>query len=204
MWNLRFVQDYLKHRFTANNRHGIHSPFVYKLIDDVIYDYTNQQVFHEPGFAPEKGEGRRAVKSKVAQLVYRLTKHFNPAVVVELGSNNQEASAYLQKAAAEAKFYFPQKESEFITLNKTPSGLLVFHGENLKEKTLPYFIQYLDKINPDTIMLFTGMYTAKSLKQAWSQIKLNPKVTLTINLFWIGLVFFKQDRKEQEHFKVRY
>jgi hypothetical protein len=204
MWNLRFVQDYLKHRFTANNRHGIHSPFVYTLIDHVIYDYASQQVYHEPGFVPEKGEGRAGLKPKVAQLIYRVTKHFNPAIVVELGTNNQQTSSYLQKAAPKAKFYLPQNENEFITLNKTPSGLVVFHGENLEEKILPYFNQYLDKINPDTIMIFTGLHTAKNLKHSWSQIKLNPKVTLTINLFWIGLVFFKQDRKEREHFKVRY
>lgn len=204
MWNLRFVQDYLQHRFTANTRHGIHSPFVYKLIDQVIYDYANQQVYQEPGFAGGIGGESPALKPKVAQLVYRLVKYFNPAVVVKLGANGHEVSPYLLKAVPEAKFYLPQNESEFIQLNKTPSGLVIFHSENLKGKTVAYFNQYLHQINPDTVMLFTGMYTNKNLKETWNQIKLNSKVTLTINLFWIGLVFFKQDRKEKEHFNVKY
>jgi hypothetical protein len=41
------------------------------------------------------------------------------------------------------------------------------------------------------------------MKQAWEQIKEHPKVSVTIDLFWIGLVFFKEGQAK-EHFKVRF
>ena len=41
----QFIKDYLKHRLTAKSRHGTHSPFVYKLADEVIYDFTDKSEY---------------------------------------------------------------------------------------------------------------------------------------------------------------
>jgi len=47
MFNLRFAYDYLLHRFKAKNLHGLHSPSVYRLVDEVIYDFTPKNVYPE-------------------------------------------------------------------------------------------------------------------------------------------------------------
>jgi len=36
------------------------------------------------------------------------------------------------------------------------------------------------------------------MKTAWKEIKAHPKVTITIDLFWIGLVFFKSGRVKED------
>ena len=45
MLNLRFATDYLLHRIKAKNRHGVHSPFVYRLVDEVIYDFSEKKIY---------------------------------------------------------------------------------------------------------------------------------------------------------------
>ena len=42
------------------------------------------------------------------------------------------------------------------------------------------------------------------MEAAWEQIKKHSKVTLTIDLFFIGLVFINTDFKEKQHFKIRF
>jgi len=42
------------------------------------------------------------------------------------------------------------------------------------------------------------------MEKAWEEIKQHSHVTLTIDLFFIGLVFVRQAQKEKEHFVIRY
>ncbi|WP_419788991.1 hypothetical protein [Mucilaginibacter sp. FT3.2] len=192
------MQDYLLHRIKANNRHGVHSPFVYNLIDTVIYDYSNQAAYSELEAGAESG----GLKPKVIRLIYRLAKHFNPVGITIIGNGNASANLHLQKAVPKAKFNTAVTDQELIGITK--SDLVVFYGDNLKASTLKYFEACLPKVNEETILMFTNMHQDKNLKQTWNHVKAHPRVTLTIDLFWIGLVFFKIGRAEKEHFKVKY
>jgi len=40
------------------------------------------------------------------------------------------------------------------------------------------------------------------MKSAWSEIKKHPKVTVTVDIFYWGIVFFRKEQ-EKEHFKIR-
>ena len=42
------------------------------------------------------------------------------------------------------------------------------------------------------------------MEEAWEEIKMHKAVTLTIDLFFIGVVFLKKDFKVKQHFVVRF
>jgi hypothetical protein len=42
------------------------------------------------------------------------------------------------------------------------------------------------------------------MEEAWKQIQEHPSVKLTIDLFFIGIVFFNPDFKVKQHFKIRF
>jgi len=42
------------------------------------------------------------------------------------------------------------------------------------------------------------------MEEAWKQIQEHDAVTLTIDLFFIGLVFFNPDFKAAQHFTIRF
>ncbi len=260
MFNLRFAKDYLLHRFKAKNRHGIHSPFVYRLVDEVIYDFEAKKVYTDIenlrkqllndnriititdlGAGSHLNNNRRkkisdiahnALKPpKLAQLLYRLAADLQPRNIIELGTCLGITTLYLQKAAPDAKVYTLEgcpetagiaKETfkkagindvDLITGNfddTLPAAIknlkqldVVFvDGNHQKDATLKYFEWCLLKVHENTMLIFDDIYWSEGMKEAWNEIKAHSDVTVTIDLFWIGLVFFKSGRVKED-FLVR-
>ena len=260
MFNFRFAADYLLHWFKAKDRHGLHSPFVYRLADEVIYDFEVKKVYLEieelrtrllsdsniinitdfgAGSLLNKNKKKKigdiaknALKPpKLAQLLYRLVEDAKPGYIIELGTSLGITVVYLQKAASGAKVYtlegcpeiaaiaqatfekagldgielvtgnFDDKLPEVI--GKLPALDFVFvDGNHQREATLRYFEWCLPKVHENTLLVFDDIYWSEGMKAAWKSIKAHPQVTLTIDLFWIGLVFFKKGRVK-EGFLVR-
>ena len=256
MFNIRFAKDFIWHRLRAKTRHGVHSPFVYRLVDKVFYDATPKNVYTEVenirktlladdceitiidlGAGSHVNNNRQkkisdiaahALKPpKLAQLLYRIAADLQPKNIIELGTCLGVTTIYLQKAAPNAKVYTlegsPQtaevakeefskaglNDIELVTGNfdDTLPGIIdkldkvdfVFvDGNHQKEATLRYFEWCLLKVHEDTLLIFDDIYWSEGMKEAWAQIKAHPQVTVTVDLFWIGLVFFKKGRMKED------
>ncbi len=164
-------------------------------------------------------------------MLYRLAADLQPRNIIELGTCLGITTLYLQNAAPGAKVYTLEgcpetagvaKETfqkagindvDLITGNfddTLPDAIknlkqldFVFvDGNHQKEATLKYFEWCLPKIHEDTLLIFDDIYWSEGMKEAWNQIKAHPKVTVTVDLFWIGLVFFKSGRVKED-FLVR-
>lgn len=261
MFNFHLFINYLKHLKNANSRHGVHSPFVYNLIDNVIYnfkdsvDYVEIESLRKNLLKNENyltitdlGAGshinnntqkkikeiaKNALKpKKLAQLIYRLVKANKPTNAIEFGTCLGLTTAYISKAAPLAKVITmegcPQTAAQashnLNTLNANNVQVLVgdfnlnlpniltdlpqidfvfIDGNHQEKATIDYFNMLLPKAHQNSLFIFDDIYWSAGMKSAWQQIKQHPQVTLTIDLFWIGLVFFKTDR-EKEHFTVRF
>jgi len=258
---LQFFADYLKHQFTAKTRHGTHSPFVYKLADEVIYDFSEKNSYKAIEAQRKKlladqrqitvtdlGAGshlnknrtkkvaqiaKNALKSpRLAQLIYRLAANHKANDLIELGTCLGITTAYLSKAAPQANILTIEgcpQTAEVAYQNFNELGLdnielqvgnfndmlpkaieerqhldfVYIDGNHTKEATLNYFEWCLPKITENTLLIFDDIYWSEGMKQAWEQIKNHPKVTVTVDLFWIGLVYFKKGQAK-EHFKLKY
>lgn len=256
-----FITDYLKHRITAKSRHGTHSPFVYKLVDEVIYDFSSKKVYADIEKQRKKllhddrlvtvtdlGAGshlnknltkkisqiaKNALKSpRLAQLIYRLAQNQQPQNMIELGTCLGITSAYLAKAQPNAKVLTIEGCPEtaavagenFSHLNLNNIELQVgnfndllpkaidnaekldfvyIDGNHTQSATLNYFNWCLPKVHQNSMLIFDDIYWSAGMKAAWQEIKSHPQVTVTIDLFWIGLVFFKKDQAK-EHFKIKF
>ncbi|WP_316850238.1 O-methyltransferase [Pedobacter agri] len=257
----QFITDYLKHRLTAKTRHGTHSPFVYKLADEVIYDFTDKSPYQSIEQQRKKlfsddstitvtdlGAGshlnknrnkkvsqiaKNALKSpRLAKLIYRLAQNTHPKTVIELGTCLGITSSYLAKACPDAevitiegcpqtaevaKHNFQDLDLTNIELHvgnfdlilpdiiaKQPTLDFVYiDGNHRKEATLNYFKWCLPKVTENSLLIFDDIYWSQGMKEAWEEIKNHPDVTVTIDLFWIGLVYFKKGQAK-EHFKLKF
>jgi predicted O-methyltransferase YrrM len=260
MFNIRFAWDYLLHRLTAKTRHGTHSPFVYRLVDEIFYNtdpqpaYAETEAIRQQLLADERtitivdlGAGSHvnnnrqkkvsdiaahALKpQKLAQLLYRIAADLQLDSIIELGTCLGVTSIYLQKAVPQAKVYTLEGSPETAAVAKdtfhkagldkielvignfddTLPGIIdsldkvdfVFvDGNHQKDATLRYFEWCLPKVHDGTLLIFDDIYWSEGMKEAWAQIKAHPEVTVTIDLFWIGLVYFRKGQVKED-FRIK-
>ena len=257
----RFIIDYIRHYLTSHSRHGTHSPFVYKLTDEVIYDFKSKTVYADIENQRKKllnddsgievtdlGAGSHLNKNRLkkvrqiaanalkqprlAQLIYRLVKERQPDHIVELGTCLGITTAYLSKACPDAAIttlegcpetakvarqnfetlglqnvvlrvgHFDERFPEVIA-EASKLDVVYIDGNHRKDATLNYFHWCLPKVHERSLLIFDDIYWSKGMKEAWASIQAQPEVTVTIDLFWIGLVYFRKGQAK-ENFKIRF
>ena len=82
--------------------------------------------------------------------------------------------------------------------------LAFIDGNHRREPTVKYFNQLLPVTNNDSILIFDDIHWSKEMEQAWESIKQHTSVRCTIDLFFIGIVLFRREFKEKQHFAIRF
>lgn len=167
------------------------------------------------------------------QILNRIIRHFKPKRMLELGTSlgittlyQAHAAPHFEKfitlegcpnTAAIAKKGFEQSKlgidirmGDFdSTLKEALNSLekvdyIFFDGNHKEEATLRYFTTCLPYIHNDTIFIFDDIHWSKEMDDAWTKIKQNEKVRLTIDIYNFGLVFFRSEQKEKENFVLKF
>lgn len=170
---------------------------------------------------------------KYSQLLYKIIAFYQPGHVLEMGTSLGITTCYLAAANLNAKLVtmegapniaivakqtfkelgfdnIEMKEGDFEEtlpgyLNSIDHiGVAYIDGNHKYEPTIRYFNFLLEKSNENSILIFDDIHWSAEMEKAWEEIKNHPAVTLTIDLFFIGLVFFRKAQKEKEHFIIRY
>ncbi|TYB80405.1 class I SAM-dependent methyltransferase [Bizionia gelidisalsuginis] len=167
---------------------------------------------------------------KRAKLLFRLVRYFNSQQILELGTALGTATYAMHKGNPEAKITtiegcpniseftantFKQFQIENTTLitgdfkkelpplKNNTYDLVFFDGNHKKEATILYFETLLETVHNDSVFIFDDIYWSEDMTEAWEHIKQHPKVTVTVDLFFWGIVFFRKEQAK-EHFKIRF
>lgn len=170
---------------------------------------------------------------KFGKLFNRLVQRFQPQTILELGTSLGLTTLYLSKAKPDASILtfegcpatagiaqqnFKKLNAENIdvvlgnidqTLPETLAKLrpkldfAYFDANHRYEPTVRYFEDCLPYMHNDSVFIFDDIYWSDEMTQAWEVIKKHPQVTLTVDLFWIGLVFFRKEQVK-EHFTLKF
>jgi predicted O-methyltransferase YrrM len=80
--------------------------------------------------------------------------------------------------------------------------MLFIDGNHSYDATMRYFEMCKPYLHNQSLIVFDDIYWSKGMTQAWKEIKADPIVTVSIDLFFIGLVFFRKEQVK-ENFKLR-
>jgi predicted O-methyltransferase YrrM len=171
------------------------------------------------------------ITRKRAELLFRIVNYFQPKSILEIGTSlglatsalalgNPKASIITLEGCPEtakiAQDYFREfglnnidsvvmEFNSYLSdfrLSKFEFQLIYFDGNHQKQATLNYFELLLPTITNETVWIFDDIHWSPEMEEAWEIIKTHPKVTVTIDTFQWGLVFFRKEQ-EKEHFVIR-
>jgi len=259
--NLILIKKYINYLFKAKTRHGVHSPFVYMLIEDCIYKKVKHKEFaiienirkellnsSEIIEITDFGAGskinntkkravsdiaRKSAKSKkYGKLLYNLCLYYKPKTGLELGTSLGISGLYQVLGNKVMNFHTMEgcpntaeiaqknfKKAGFEDINITVGNFNItlpevlskidvldyafFDGNHQKDATISYFEQCLIKVQNDSFFVFDDIHWSKGMEEAWDYIKAHPRVTISLDLFMVGIVFFRKEQPKQ-HFVIRY
>lgn len=174
-----------------------------------------------------------AKPGKYGQLLFRIVNYYHPQFILELGSSLGITTAYLGSANHGAEVITMEgdggisdiarknfnslglKNIELIegnfdntletVTNRMPRIDFAFiDGNHRREPTERYFRRLLSRINERSILVFDDIHWSREMEAAWETVKNNDSVTCTIDLFFMGIVFFREEFKEKQHFVIRF
>lgn len=171
-----------------------------------------------------------AAPKKYSQLLFRIIEYYKCKNILELGTSLGVTTLYLSASNHHknvftiegSKVIADEARKNFNQLNRTNINLILgtfeekllptlteikqvdilyLDGNHRLKPTLEYFNTCLPFLHENSIVVIDDIYWSSEMKQAWTEIKLHSSVTLSIDLFRMGILFFRKDR-HKEHFRL--
>ena len=123
--------------------------------------------------------------NKYRALLIRMVAYYMPEVVMEFEANPSNKADVLEEIE-----------------NADTIGLLHVKQNKNAEDVISYFSAAIKKVNTESILIFDGIHDSKEMENSWEAIKMHKEVKLTIDLYKLGIVFFRQEQLEKENFII--
>ncbi len=176
--------------------------------------------------------GRKvAVDEKNGQLLFRLVNFLKPKHLLELGTSLGLSTLYQAAAALNSEIItiegspaiaqvaqqhieglgyqnikvlngsfasqLPQVLSDFPTLD-----YVYLDGDHSYAPTLSYFEQCLPQLHDQSVFVVADIYWSDDMLRAWKVLQNHPAVSLSVDFYDFGILFFRKENQEKEHFSV--
>ena len=125
--------------------------------------------------------------NKYRALLIRMVAYYMPEVVMEFEATPSNKVDVLEEIE-----------------NADTIGLLHVKQNKNAEDVISYFSAAIKKVNTESILIFDGIHDSKEMENSWEAIKMHKEVKLTIDLYKLGIVFFRQEQLEKESFTIRF
>lgn len=166
------------------------------------------------------------------RILYRTARHFGVRQILEVGTSLGISTAYLA-AADGAHVHTIEGNSSVLstaeevwselgigsritshlgafsdTLPSVVSGMptvdmVYVDGDHSLEGTLRHLEMVLPHCHERTVLVFDDIHWSEEMEEAWSRICADERAVLTVDCFWMGLVFLNPTLSSQ-HFTIRY
>lgn len=261
--NFHAALKYLEYSlFSSHSKgHGIHSPFVFNLINSVFRNKTSGDIVFRiekirksmlsdkriievndmgAGSALMKGKHRRisdiakysSVPKKYGLLLSGLSSQYGKENIVELGTSLGISTLYLASGSGNARVHSFEgcSETSRVALSNfaeagignikqynisfdeglgrmdsagISAGLIFIDGDHSRDSTLRYYDKAMNITDEDSVVIVDDIHINREMSEAWESIKGDGRVTCSIDINRMGLLFFRKGLTRR-NYVIRY
>lgn len=175
-----YLKERIKHavRFRHKRGYGVHSPFMFNLILNVIRDKEKQFAYPE---ALENSGILKTREKKVFRLLSRLIRYLKVRKVVCLGSYADLLATYLsqvyQEASIQSNLPYQLEQADFIYIGRKASEIL--------PEELSRTLAWKGKVK---YIIVADIYKDAFNARIWKQYR--EQATVSVDMMWYGLLVF--------------
>ena len=221
------IGSYLRYLLQRKSKFSIHSPFVYEFMTKVVNDSGSNRDYDTLWRISRLLDGKNYPnrrRRKQGRLLYRMVRYFEPETVLTFGKLSALDTSALALGNLQTKVYLEQSSDFLDTLNSmgVVNVNLIRHDSNEEEqyeRLNTGFVYYsLDdfgedswnnledgfaEVDEDLVLVFEGIHHSRHTEAAWEAIKASEGVSISMDLYCVGLVFFR-DGIEKQDFVLKY
>ncbi len=192
-------------------------------------EFAHSEIFKKGFEANSFASIQKPLKYK--KLLFRIARYFKPENILELSSSIDLCPQYLtmgnrkgkltiinnRRQATQWEELYLKKEHlrniyggsscasslQAVLEENQKTDLLFFNGIHQKEDLISYFHQCLPYFTENSVFVLDNIHHSKEMNLAWTFIKNHPQITVSIDLFHLGITFFKPELSKQD-FKLRF
>ena len=176
---MSYLKERIKHaiRFRHKRGYGVHSPFMFHLILDVIRDKEKQFTYPE---ILEQENSLNPREKKIFRLLSRLVRHLNVRKMVCLGRNAEKLCRYLQQVS-DAEIWVNR-------LDTITDADFIYVGRDfpLEGSAFAAILQ----ANPQRCIVVADIHKKGVHARLWHQWV--EKATVSVDMMWYGILFFDE------------
>jgi len=195
--------QYVKYKWHAKTRHGIHSPFVYDFIENVLRPLRS--------YASVIDHKRLSPYQRLAE---RIVKYFHCDSIYYIAEQTKDTAAVLATAQIKGNvFVINDENAEKISVigskalqpeSSIPSPNLLWIEHTSPLQWLRIFDKYKSRLLPYTIVAVSQIHKSKLHTACWRRLKMQPEVRMSIETYKLGLLFFRKEFKEKQDFILQF
>ncbi|WP_291529299.1 hypothetical protein [Bacteroides sp. UBA939] len=190
-------------RFRYRCGYGVHSPFAFNLITQVIYENTPYHKYkdlaeEQKKLSYERGEYWKYESRKVKRLLFRLVNYAQPNTIVDAG--RIAASSLYLKAGKEGVDYTSASELSGLFLEAgVPVDFLYLHDYRHPEFMEEVFRICVTRTTRKSVFVIEGIRYTSQMKALWKRMQQDERVGITFDLYDLGILFFDKTKVKQDY-----
>lgn len=186
------TQSYINFLWNSSNAHGVHSPFVFDIVTHGLTRRTRR-------LSAISKEAPPVMSRQAIDVLCRILVHFNAEKLFILGEDTNTVTEAFRVCGTHLnmKLWF------FSPLAPIPGTIDLAYISGTDSETLSEQITQLQpNMRNNSVCVVGNIHTSPEAEAAWEALKKDPRITVTIDTYHLGMAFLKQGQAKQ-HFTIR-